>query len=70
VRRRNDVRVTVDMDVCESNGLCTGLAPRVFQLGDDDVLRLLMHEVPAELQAATRAAARACPKQAIRVHED
>lgn len=61
------MRVVVDMDVCESNGLCTGLAPAIFELGDDDVLRLKVSELPEELVAGARAAARACPKQAIKI---
>jgi ferredoxin len=64
------VRVVVDMDVCESNGLCAGLAPSVFRLGDDDVLQVLAADVAAGDEAKVRAAARACPKQAIRVLED
>ncbi len=63
------MRAVVDMDVCESNGLCAGLAPAVFRLGDDDVLQVTA-DVPAGSEAAVRAAARACPKQAIRIEDD
>jgi ferredoxin len=59
------MRVVVNMDVCESNGLCAGLAPAVFELGDDDVLRVAQADVPAEHLDAVRAAVRSCPKQAL-----
>ena len=32
------MRVVVDWDLCESNGLCMAAAPEVFQLQDDDTL--------------------------------
>ena len=30
------MRVVVDFDLCESNALCMGLAPEVFEVRDDD----------------------------------
>lgn len=33
----NWMRVEVDPDLCESNAVCVGLAPDVFELGDDDL---------------------------------
>jgi ferredoxin len=64
------MRVIVDFDVCESNGLCEESAPEVFRLGDDDYLQVL-EEHPAERQRArVEEAARRCPKQAITVAAD
>ena len=64
------MKVIVDFDVCESNGLCAESAPQVFRLGDDDYLYLL-DEHPAEsLREQVDEAARRCPKQAITVAED
>lgn len=31
------MRVEVDPDLCESNAVCVGLAPDIFELGDDDL---------------------------------
>jgi ferredoxin len=59
------MRVTVDFDLCESNGLCEGLAPEVFELDDDDFLQLKTEEVDGEAVAAVRRAVAACPKAAI-----
>lgn len=61
------MRVVVDPNVCEANGLCAGIAPDVFRLGDDDVLTLLLPDPPEERRAAVLQAARSCPKQAITV---
>ena len=32
------MRVILDRDLCESNGVCEGLAPEVFRINDDDEL--------------------------------
>ena len=61
------VRVVVNMDVCESNALCMGVAPEVFEVGDDDVLRVLDEQPGEELRARVEEAVRLCPKQAISI---
>ena len=45
------MRVTVDPDLCEANGVCAGLVPQVFGLDDDDELHITDGEVPQELAA-------------------
>jgi ferredoxin len=63
------VRVVVDWDLCESNGLCMAAAPEVFQLQDDDTL-LILQETPDEsLRGKVAEAIRTCPKQAITLQE-
>jgi ferredoxin len=64
------MRVAVDFALCESNAICAGVAPEVFELGDDDVLRLLDDQPDESLGARLREAARRCPKQAISIEED
>lgn len=61
------MRVVVDYDLCESNGVCEGLAPDVFEVGDDDNLYLLQEEPPEERRDAVQAAVDRCPKQALRL---
>jgi ferredoxin len=61
------VRVTVDYDLCESNGVCSGLVPAVFDLRDDDQLYVLQESPGEELRAQVELAARRCPRQAITV---
>jgi ferredoxin len=64
------VRVVVDFDLCESNAICMGLAPTVFEVRDDDFLYILDEHPPEELRPKVEAAVRGCPKQAISIVED
>jgi ferredoxin len=59
------VRVVVDWDLCESNGLCMAAAPEVFELQDDDTLMILQETPDESLRPKVVDAVRACPKQAI-----
>lgn len=63
------MKIDVDWDLCESNGVCMGIIPEVFQLGDDDMLAVLQPEVTAQNQAQVREAVRQCPRQAISLVE-
>ena len=63
------MRVSVDWDLCESNGLCMAAAPDVFELQDDDTLMILQENPGESLRAAVVDAVRACPKQAITLHD-
>ena len=60
-------RVIVDFDKCESNALCMGVAPEVFEVRDDDFLYVLQEEPPDDLRAKCEEAVRLCPKQAITI---
>jgi ferredoxin len=59
------MRVEVDRDVCEANGVCEDVAPEVFRVGEDDVLQILQPEPPAELHDRVREAVLRCPKAAL-----
>jgi ferredoxin len=61
------VRVVVDWDLCESNGLCMAEAPEVFLLKDDDELDILDETPDESLRTKVEAAVRACPRQAITI---
>ena len=56
-------RVHVDRDRCISSGVCEHVAPEVFELDDDGVLRVLRAE-PADPTAAAEAV-RGCPSGAL-----
>jgi ferredoxin len=63
------MRVVVDYSLCESNALCVGTAPEVFEMSDDDML-VVLDEAPGEaLREKVEAAVRVCPKQAISIVE-
>ena len=40
------MRVVVDFDRCESNAICMGIAPEVFEVRSDDFLYVLQDEPP------------------------
>jgi len=62
-------KIEVDWGLCESNGVCMGIIPEVFQLEDDDTLTVLQEDVTAENEAQVRDAVRQCPRQAISITE-
>ena len=64
------MRVVVDFDRCESNAVCMGVAPEIFEVRDDDFLYILQEEPGEELRAKLEEAVRLCPKQAISIAED
>jgi ferredoxin len=62
-------KVVVDFDLCESNAVCMGIAPEVFEVREDDFLYILQEEPPDSLRAKCEQAVRNCPKAAISIVE-
>ncbi|OBB69884.1 ferredoxin [Mycobacterium sp. 852014-50255_SCH5639931] len=60
-------KIEVDWELCESNGVCMGINPEIFLLGDDDMLSVLQEEVTPENETDVREAVRQCPRQAISI---
>jgi ferredoxin len=62
-------RVIVDPQLCDSTGLCSAIAPEVFELTERD--ELVVHAEGAELAdwITLEQAARACPKLAITLRD-
>ncbi|MBA2325148.1 MAG: ferredoxin [Actinobacteria bacterium] len=63
------MKVVVDYDLCESNAVCMGIAPEIFEVRDDDNLYLLQEEPDESLRPKMEEAVRRCPKQAISIEE-
>ncbi|HTT50663.1 MAG TPA: ferredoxin [Streptosporangiaceae bacterium] len=59
------MRVIVERDLCEANGVCAGLAPDVFELDDEDNLHITAAGVPARSADAVRRAVASCPRLAL-----
>jgi len=62
--------ITVDARRCLSSGYCVEQAPELFTRDEDGLVVLLQQNPPAELLAAARAAAIACPAAVISIDED
>jgi ferredoxin len=65
-----DMRVVVDFDLCESNAVCMGIAPEIFEVRDDDFLYVLDENPPESMRAKLEESVQRCPKQAISIVED
>ena len=63
-------KIHVDFGLCESNGVCMGVIPEVFDLDDEDYLHVLSDEVTPDNEARVRDAVRQCPRQAISIDEE
>ncbi|MBF6332673.1 ferredoxin [Nocardia transvalensis] len=61
------MKLSVDFDQCEANGICVGIAPDVFELDDEDQLHLAVSEVPADRLDDVQTAVAQCPKAALRL---
>jgi ferredoxin len=59
------MQLKVDRDLCEANGICSGLVPSVFDLGDDDVLTIKQPSPPEDLREQVELAVVRCPRQAL-----
>lgn len=60
------MKLVVDRDLCEANGVCVRFAPAAFELDDDDVLHLRVVEPRDDAERQTiDAAIAACPKAAL-----
>ena len=65
------MRVVVDFDLCESNAICMGIAPEVFEVRDDDFLYVLERDAArGSLRPKIEEAVQRCPKQAISIVEE
>jgi ferredoxin len=62
-------KVVVDFDLCESNAICMGIAPEVFEVRDDNFLYVLQENPSDNLRAQVEDAVRQCPRQAISIDE-
>jgi ferredoxin len=59
------MKVTVDWDLCDGNGVCAIEAPTVFEMDDDDELHVLKEEIDVDERAVVESAVRVCPKRAL-----
>ncbi|HUF85379.1 MAG TPA: ferredoxin [Acidimicrobiia bacterium] len=63
------MKIVVDYDLCESNAVCMGIAPEVFEVRDDDNLYILNEHPDESERPKMEEAVRRCPKQAISIED-
>ncbi|ORB29642.1 ferredoxin [Mycolicibacterium parafortuitum] len=63
-------KIVVDFGLCESNGVCMGIIPEVFDLDEQDYLHVLQDEVTPENEHGVRESVRQCPRQAISIVDE
>ena len=59
------MRVVVDRDRCEGNAVCVRVAPKLFQLDDDDYAVVTADPIPAEQETLAEQAIAECPRAAL-----
>jgi ferredoxin len=62
------MKVYVDEDLCTGCGICEEMCPEVFEVGDDDISRIISEEECEEHDVKDVAAE--CPSEAIIVEEE
>ena len=59
------MKIHVDRDLCEANGLCMDACEAVFDINDQDVLVVNRVAIVPALRAALEEAVRVCPRGAL-----
>ena len=65
------MKIIVDRQRCDGNGVCMGIAPEVFDV-DDDLYLHVAENIPEgpELRARVRQSVTSCPILALKLVED
>lgn len=65
------MKIIVDRQRCDGNGVCMGIAPEVFDV-DDDLYLHVAETIPddPELRARVRQSVTSCPILALKLVED
>jgi ferredoxin len=65
-----NLRIVVDRDLCDANGVCVMKAPLVFAIDEDDRMRVLA-PYPSQAQLENvHAAVQGCPKGALSLRDE
>ncbi|MBC2652817.1 ferredoxin [Novosphingobium flavum] len=64
------MKVRVNPEICAGFGICTGIAPHVFELHDDGYAVAVLDDIAPEDQDLMLRAESQCPARAIAILED
>jgi ferredoxin len=59
------MRIVVNRELCESNGVCARLAPDMFVIDEHDKLKILAEHLSSDQLEKAREAVRRCPRSAL-----
>lgn len=59
------MKIKIDRDLCEANGVCIDYAPDVFSLDNDDILLVDEAELTQARRKQIEAAVKFCPRGAL-----
>jgi len=59
------MKAFVDRTLCTGCGLCIEICPKVFEMDDDNVARVVCDLIPTEVKHLAQEAASTCPFKAI-----
>lgn len=63
------MKIVVDRDLCESNGVCVATAPEVFVFDSEDRLVIVQPTPAPGLRAQVEDAVDGCPRAALSIEE-
>jgi ferredoxin len=64
------MKILVDYDLCEANGVCMRIAPEVFEVDENDRLKVLAEHPGDELRDKVQKAVDRCPRGALSLAGD
>jgi ferredoxin len=59
------MKMHINRDACTGHGLCEGIRPDVFEVGDDGIVQLRTEKFTEADRRDLREAANQCPNQAL-----
>jgi ferredoxin len=63
------MRLVVDRDRCQGNGMCEMAAADIIEVGEDGQAHVLVDALPPEREPAARVAVADCPAEALSLEE-
>lgn len=61
------MKMHIDESVCTGHGVCEGIRPDIFEVGDDGIVQLLTEEFTEDDRQDLEDCVDQCPTQALRL---
>ncbi len=63
------MKIEVDLDLCEANGVCQSYCPEIFEVNDKDELEIRQDAIDEGVRDKLELAIKRCPRQALTLVE-